>query len=87
MHGLLKLIIMHIITVKQKQVSFIRPKLDYGCQIQDDCTDREKEKLEKFQLTAARIVTGAKKRTSHQFLYEETQCQKLSDRRMYIKLN
>ena len=46
--------------------SFIRPKLEYGCQIWDDCNIQDKQRLENFQLRAARLVTGAKRGTSHE---------------------
>ena len=66
--------------------SFIRPKLEYACQIWDDCTERDKESVENVQLNAARIVSGAKKGTSHVLLNEELQWQSLSERRFNIKL-
>ena len=73
-------------TLETIYFTFIRPKLEYGCQIWDDCNDREKAKLENVQLSAARVVTGAKKGTSHDLLYNELQWQKLSERRKYVKL-
>ena len=66
--------------------SFIRPKLEYACQIWDSCQIRDNDRLENLQLCAARIVTGAKKGTSHQRLYEDVSWPKLSDRRAHIKL-
>ena len=66
--------------------SFIRPKLEYASQIWDDCNDREIQKLENFQLSAARLVTGAKKGTSHELLYDETKWQTLCNRRKDVKL-
>ncbi len=48
-------------TIDTIYLSFIRPKLEYACQIWDDCYDRDANKLESFQLSAARVVTGAKK--------------------------
>jgi hypothetical protein len=59
--------------------AFILPKVEYACQIWDDCNEREKDKLERFQITAARIVTGAKKGTSRLLLYNETYWQTLSE--------
>ena len=66
--------------------SFIHPKLEYACQIWDDCYDRDANKLENFQLAAARVVTGAKKGTSHQKLYDEVSWPTLHERRKNVKL-
>ena len=44
--------------------SFIRPKLEYGCHIWDNCGEGDKKKLEDFQLSIAQTVTGARKGTS-----------------------
>jgi hypothetical protein len=41
-------------------MSYIRPKLEYGSIVWDDCCDYNKEKLERIQLACARIITGAK---------------------------
>ena len=41
--------------------SFIRPILEYGNEIWDNCTQYEKNDLEKIQIEAARIATGATK--------------------------
>ena len=43
-------------------------------------------KLENVQLDVARIVTGGTKLTGLNRLYEETKCEKLSDRRQNHKL-
>ena len=67
-------------------LSFIRPKLEYGSIIWDDCTERDKERLENIQLRAARLVTGAKKGTSHELLYNELNWDKLGDRRQNVKI-
>ena len=52
--------------------SFIRPLLEYGSGIWDNCTLQEKQNLEKIQLEAPRIVKGATKLVSFQALYNET---------------
>ena len=44
----------------------------YACGIWDGCYDKEKEKLEKNQLEAARIVTGMPKFASKDALHFET---------------
>jgi len=66
--------------------SFIRPKLEYGSQIWDGCKKQESESLENFQLDMARIVTGARRGTSHQLLYDELNWPLLKDRRSHKKL-
>ena len=66
--------------------TYIRPKLEYACQIWDDCTTRESNKLENLQLYAARIITGAKKGTSHELLYNDVSWSTLADRRTHVKL-
>ena len=66
--------------------SFVRPKLEYACQIWDDCNERDSEHLENINLCAARIVTGAKRGTSHALIYRETNWESLADRRKSVKL-
>ena len=66
--------------------SFIRPIIEYGNILYDNCTEEEKRKLEDVQLDAARLVTGAKKRTSHDALYRELGWLTLSTRRTICKL-
>ena len=39
-------------------LTFIRPVLEYACEVWDGCYERDIEKLEKIQLEAARIATG-----------------------------
>ena len=41
--------------------TFIRPILGYADVIWDNCSDYEKQELEKIQIEAARIATGASK--------------------------
>ncbi len=66
--------------------SFIRSVLEYGDVIYDNCNIGDKDHLESVQLEAARLVTGAKKRTSHESLYKELGWQTLSQRRHCKKL-
>ncbi len=61
--------------------TFIRPKLEYGCILWDNCTLNLKIKLENVQLSAARIVTGAVKGTSHRTIYQESKWETLQERR------
>ena len=79
----------HVIDRKSLETiyfTFIRPRLEYACQVWDNCTDRDKDLIENVQRSAARIVTGAKKGTSHHLLHKELQWQPLSERRSQIKL-
>jgi hypothetical protein len=63
-------------------ISFVRPILEYGDIIWSNCTKYEKDELEKIQLEAARIATGATKLVSRQFLYDETGWEPLENRRL-----
>ena len=65
--------------------SFIRPKLEYASQVWDNCTKRDCDILENLQLSVARTVTGARKGTSHQLLYRETNWPTLEERRQNAK--
>ena len=51
--------------------SFIRPLLEYGDTIWDNCTLYEKQELDKIQNEAARIATGATALVSIQDLHNE----------------
>ena len=50
---------------------FIRPLLEYGDVIWNNCTEYEKSELDKIQNEAARIATGATKLVSINALYNE----------------
>ena len=67
-------------------ISFIRPKLEYGSIVWDDCTQYDKCRLENIQHRCARIITGAKKGTSHELLYKELPIPSLAVRRKEYKL-
>ena len=68
-------------------LSFIRPVLEYGDTIWENCTQYEKKELDKIQNEAARIVTGATVLVSLQSLYQEVGWESLQDRRLKHKLN
>ena len=68
-------------TLETIYMSFVRPKLEYASIIWHDCTQDESELLESIQLDAARVVTGAKRGTSHIKTYEECGWETLSQRR------
>jgi hypothetical protein len=53
-------------------IGFIRPILEYGGIVWDNCILHESELLESVQLEAARIITGLRKGTSHAKLYTES---------------
>ena len=52
--------------------TFIRPLLEYGDIVWDNCTQFEKQEIEKIQIEAARIATGTTKLVSLNALYQET---------------
>ena len=59
-------------------ISFIRPLLEYGDTIWDNCTQYEKYELDKIQNEAARIAKGATKLVSLTNLYKELGWESLS---------
>ena len=61
--------------------TFVRPKLEYANVVWNNCTKQDSNLLESLQLDAARIVTGARKGTSHDKIYNEIGWPLLSDRR------
>ena len=67
-------------------MTFIRPIFEYADVLWDNCTQQEKQDLEKIQLEAARIATGTTKLISIQNLYDETRWEQLETRRMNHKL-
>ena len=66
--------------------SFIRPTLEYGNIIWDNCKKQQANLLESNQLDAARIITGLRKGTSHVILYKKLGFCPLSERRKNAKL-
>jgi len=52
-------------------VSFIRPMLEYSDAVFDNCTQYEKDELEKIQIEAARITSGCTRLVSLEELYNE----------------
>ena len=65
--------------------TFIRSKLEYGCQVWDNCSKEDSDALEIFQNSMARIVTGARKGTSTKALYDELGWESLKQRREKVK--
>ncbi len=68
-------------------VSFIRPLLEYADIVWDNCTQYEKDSVEKIQIEAARIVTGTTRLVSIEQLYAETCWETLEIRRYSHKLS
>ena len=66
--------------------AYVRPILEYADVIWDNCSQNDKNDLEKIQYEAARIVTGCTKLVSINSLLTEIGWQKLSDRRRNHKL-
>ena len=66
--------------------AFIRPLLEYGDVIWDNCSQYEKQELEKIQLEAARIDAGTTKLISITALYKEVGWESLEQRRQTHKL-
>ena len=73
-------------SLEQIYLVFIRPLLEYGDIIWDKCLQSEKQELEKIQIEAARIATGATKLVSIAALYKEIGWDSLDERRRKHKL-
>ena len=67
-------------------IAFIRPLLEYADTLWDNCTQYEKDELEKIQVEAARIATGATKLIPLESLYKEICWDTLQKRRDDHKL-
>ena len=71
-------------SLEQIYLIFIRPLLEYGDIIWDNCLRSEKQKLEQIRIEAARIATGATKLVSIAALYRETRWDSLDEREGHI---
>ena len=67
--------------------TFIRPILEYGNEIWDNCTQYEKDEIDKIQNEAARIATGTTKLISIETLYSEIGWETQDSRRRKQKLS
>ena len=67
--------------LEKNYLTFIRPLLEYSCEVWGNCSQTNNDRLEKLQLEAARIVTGLTVYSSMDSLYQETGWGKLSSRR------
>lgn len=68
-------------------ITFIRPLLEYCCEVWDNCSITDSNRLEKVQLEAGRIATGLTLFSSINSIYQETGWEKLSIRREKRKLS
>ena len=66
---------------------YIRPLLEYACEVWDNCNKSSENKLENVQLQAARIITGLPLFTKKEYIYRELAWNTLKDRRTFRKLN
>ena len=67
-------------------LTFMRPIIEYGCTIYDNCSVGQTNRLERIQRRAALACTRAYAHTSHNMLLRELGWNKLSERREYLKL-
>lgn len=51
--------------------AIIRPVLEYGDVVWDNCTNEQSNLLESIQIEAARIITGRRRNSSKQYLYQK----------------
>ena len=73
-------------TLNQIYVSFLRPTLEYASVVWDNCTQHDKDRLEKNQIEAARIITETTRYITLQKLYREIGWLTLENRRQYQKI-
>ena len=67
-------------------ISFIRPVLEYGFQLYDNCTKALSDTLEHVQRESLLFITGAYKKTSHKELLQEVGVAPLEKRRKCQKI-
>lgn len=60
---------------------FIRPVLEYGDVVWGNCTDEQSNLLESIQIEAARIITGLRRNSTKQYLYQKLGWETLKKRR------
>jgi len=74
------------LTRRQIYLSFVRPILEYGDLLFDNCSDTLNKKLEQVQREFCLLITGAYKKTKHDLLLSECGLESLSIRRKQKKL-
>jgi hypothetical protein len=72
--------------LKKLYFGFIRPILEYGSVVWDNCTREQSDLIESVQYESARIATGLRKGTSRDKLYAELGWDSLQNRRKKQKL-
>lgn len=73
-------------SLQKMYVTFVRPLLEYGDIVWDNCSVANKRTLESVQVEALRITTGGTKVCSIQKLYDDSQWETLQKRRYNHKL-
>ncbi len=73
-------------TLETIYMSYVRPLVEYGDIVYDNSPMNLLNRLENIQLQSTRIVTGAKRGTSHALLYREIGWDTLNVRRKLHKL-
>ena len=73
-------------TLEKLYLTYIRPILEYACEVWDNCGIVYTNKLENVQLEAARIITGLPIFTKKERIYEEIGWETLKERRNRRKL-
>lgn len=66
--------------------AYVRPPLEYGDEVWSDCDDYCIENIEKVEIDAARIVSGAILRTPKRILYDELKWTPITERYKNHKL-
>lgn len=74
------------ISLEKLYIGFIRPILEYGGIVWDNCTKEESNLIESIQYDAARIVSGLRRGTPRWKLYNELGWDSLENRRSKSKL-
>jgi histone H3/H4 len=74
------------LSLQKLYLSFIRPILEFSSPVWGNLNRHEEEMLEEIQRSAIRVVTGAKRGTSHEPLYAEVGWPTLEERRKYQML-
>ncbi len=58
-------------TLEKLYIAFVRSKLEYSCITWDNCSNQLSDMLENINYRAAKIISGAIHRTSHNIVYGE----------------
>ena len=83
----LKFILKREILENNIYLTFIRPLLEYSCEVCDNCSQTDNDTREKLQLETARIVSGLTVFSSWDSLYQETGLEKWESRKLCFVYN